>query len=325
MDIEASHIPIKFSRRRSLSRSSFDDLSNSSDATPSSSVRKREILAWLVIAGQACALAFAIQRSSLHRGPSDSSFQSQERKALTPFSINNKMPSYHEAQFLEATASETPSRKPFFDPPTFYPPAAGLVSRVWHSNGTPMVNENLQRGSCWCSGDDYCMCTPALAIDLILTSGPDHIWLVRRKSGGLLALMGGFNEVGETVEEASRRELKEEMAIELPDQPLNLFGVYSDPKRDSRKHAVSVVFHMDVPSHINPTPGDDASEVVRLPLSSLEDMEMFIDHQTVIRDFVKVRNRIRQPLELGSEATVSMPRTGDDEAFKRSICELPIS
>ena len=51
------------------------------------------------------------------------------------------------------------------------------------------------------------MCTPSLAIDMILTSGPDHIWMVQRKVTGLMALMGGFNEVGETVEEAARREL----------------------------------------------------------------------------------------------------------------------
>mmetsp|Transcript_14202 Transcript_14202/g.17138 ORF Transcript_14202/g.17138 Transcript_14202/m.17138 type:complete len:88 (-) Transcript_14202:36-299(-) len=47
-------------------------------------------------------------------------------------------------------------------------------------------------GSCWCSGDAYCMCTPSLAIDLVITSGHDHVWLVRRKDTNQLATMGGF-------------------------------------------------------------------------------------------------------------------------------------
>ena len=177
--------------------------------------------------------------------------RSQERNAQTLFSINNKMPSYHEAQFL-ATASETPSGNPFFDLPTCYPPAAGFsqscMALRWYI--APMVNEDLQTGSIWGSGDDYCMRMPALAIDLIPTSGPDLTWLVRRKSGALLALTRGLQRSRrDTVEEASRRELVEEMAIELSDQPLNLFGVYSDPKRDSRKRAVSVDFQMDITSH----------------------------------------------------------------------------
>lgn len=324
MDIESSHTPTQFLSRRSSSRSSFDDLSSSSETVSTSSVRKREIIAWLVISVQACALAFLIQQGSLQNGSPNSSFQGHQGNAHTPLSINNKFPSYHEAQFLRATSTENPSGMPFFDPPTVYPPAAGLVSRVWHSNGTPKVHEGFKTGSCWCSGDDYCMCTPALAIDLILTSGPDHIWLIRRKAGGLLALMGGFNEVGETVEEASRRELKEEMAIELPEQPLNLFGVYSDPKRDARKHAVSVVFHIDIPPHIQPTAGDDASEVVRMPLSSVADMDMFIDHKTIVEDFIKTRDRQSQLKEGGYEVKIPVRGTGDGEPFKRSVCGLPL-
>lgn len=307
------------------SRGSFDDLSNSSEAASISSVRKRDVLAWLVISAQACALAFFIQRSSLQSDSSNRSIQVHERQAQTTFSINNKVPSFHEAQFLQATSSENPSGNPFFDPPTIYPPEAGLVSRVWHSNGTPQVNEGLKTGSCWCSGDDYCMCTPALAIDLILTSGTDHIWLVRRKAGGLLALVGGFNEVGETVEEAARRELKEEMGIDLPAEPLNLFGVYSDPKRDARKHAVSVVFHMDIPLDIHPTAGDDASEVFWMPFSSVEVMDMFIDHKTIVQDFMRRRDQQPHHNDGMKEVNIPISHTVDPEPFRRSVCGLPIT
>ena len=86
---------------------------------------------------------------------------------------------------------------PFYDQPTIHPEKAGLVSRVWHSNSSPNINPNLQSGSCWCGADNWCMCTAAIAIDCILTSGEQHFWLVKRKDTGQYATMGGFVEVGE--------------------------------------------------------------------------------------------------------------------------------
>merc|ERR1711862_557650 len=130
------------------------------------------------------------------------------------------------------------------------------------------------------------MGTPATAVDIILTTA-DDIWLVKREDTGKLALTGGFNEIGETVEEASRREMKEEMGIDLPDQTLNLIGVYSDPRRDPRKHPVSVVFHMELPPHIDLNAGDDAKSVVRLPLSEVENLDsMHVDHKTILSDYI---------------------------------------
>jgi 8-oxo-dGTP diphosphatase len=326
MDVESPHTPFLLAQhKRSSSAASLDELSNSSDKAAVRFIKKRELFAWSIITLQTCALAFALTGRFSPITLSNVATLSERRKSDSVLSINNKAPSYHENKFLQATSLENPSNAPFFDPPTVYPAAAGLVSRVWHSNGTPEINEGLQTGSCWCSGDDYCMCTPALAIDMILTSGPDHVWLVRRKDKGLMALMGGFNEVGETVEEACRRELKEEMNLDLPGQELTLFGVYSDPKRDSRKHAVSVVFHMDIPPHISPAAGDDACDVVRMPLSTVESLDMFIDHKTVLRDFLKLRERQRLT-KLGTGGSAQpIPRTGDGEPFKRSLCELSIS
>jgi hypothetical protein len=73
------------------------------------------------------------------------------------------------------------------------------VERTWHG-GHPT---DERAGSCWCGAEDkYCMCTPNLAIDLIIASGQDHVWLVRRKDTGQLATMGGFvNIVSKHLEE----------------------------------------------------------------------------------------------------------------------------
>jgi 8-oxo-dGTP diphosphatase len=52
------------------------------------------------------------------------------------------------------------------------------------------------------------------------------------------AIPGGKVEYGETVENAVRREMMEEVNLELND--LRQFHVYSDPARDFRHHSVEV-------------------------------------------------------------------------------------
>jgi 8-oxo-dGTP diphosphatase len=129
--------------------------------------------------------------------------------------------------------------------------------------------------------------------------------------------MGGFNEVGETVEDAARRELNEEMNLVLPGQEIRLFGVYSDPKRDHRKHAVSVVFLMDVPADVVPVASDDASSVHRVSLDAIDAIDMFIDHKTVLRDYLRTRQ-----LQQSHGDIISTPQSisASAEPFKRSTC-----
>ena len=167
---------------------------------------------------------------------------------------------------------------------------------VWHG-GHP---EQKHAGSCWCGKEDhYCMCTPNVAIDLIIRSpGSDDIWLVRRKDTNQLATMGGFVDVNETAEQAVKRELKEEMGIDLKDPPI-LFGVYSDPRRDNRRRNVSVVYAVHLNEEIQPKAGDDAKEVKRISLDEIEKHHFFADHRTILMDY---RNALRkQPQTLSTE------------------------
>jgi 8-oxo-dGTP diphosphatase len=74
----------------------------------------------------------------------------------------------------------------------------------------------------------------------------DGRWLlVRRADSGAWALPGGTLEWGETLRKAIGREIAEETGarvIELGE----VAGVYSDPSRDPRFHAVTVVVHVVV-------------------------------------------------------------------------------
>jgi 8-oxo-dGTP diphosphatase len=102
--------------------------------------------------------------------------------------------------------------------------------------------------------------TPQLTTDCVIFDPPERVLLIRRKHepfAASYALPGGFVEVGETVESACRREVCEEVGIEVDD--LILVGVYSDPKRDPRGHVVSVAYATVLPSTVPPRAGSDAA------------------------------------------------------------------
>ena len=187
----------------------------------------------------------------------------------------------------------------FYDPPEIHTVESQL-SRVWHSNGSPSINPDLKSGTCWCSGDDYCSCTPSLAIDAILTSGDNHIWLVKRKDVGKYAVMGGFVETGETCEEALRRELKEEMNLEiLSDDDITFFGVYDDPMRDARRHTVSAVYVVNLFEGVVPKAGDDAASVVKVPFEDIGRMNFFADHKNILFDYMNIMRMKQKGASLG--------------------------
>lgn len=123
--------------------------------------------------------------------------------------------------------------------------------------------------------------TPLLATDCVIRVG-EGIVLIRRGNPpfqGHFALPGGFVDVGESVEDACRREMREETGLELED--IELLGVYSDPERDPRGHCVSVVFTA-VSDGDGLQAGDDAADaaVVSDPLSQ----DLAFDHAIVIGD-----------------------------------------
>jgi len=95
----------------------------------------------------------------------------------------------------------------------------------------------------------------------------DGRWLlVRRTDTQAWALPGGTLEWGETLKSAIRRELAEETGCEVIELGA-IAGVYSDPARDMRFHAVTVVVHAVV------------AEPERPPLNHLEiaEVRLFAD------------------------------------------------
>jgi 8-oxo-dGTP diphosphatase len=131
--------------------------------------------------------------------------------------------------------------------------------------------------------------TPALATDCVVFDPAGRVLLIKRKFEpfkGQYALPGGFVEIGETVDDACRRELREETGIVAG--MLELVGVYSDPKRDPRGHTCSVAYLAQVAT-AKLTAGDDAAAAEWVEDWRRE--KLAFDHADIIADAVTVRAR----------------------------------
>ena len=309
--------------------SSATSLLSSNSLSSGTQLKRRELLAWTLVVIQSCIIAFLSLRSHVGSASGAQLQQASQQELYNQMTqMNDKPVAYYQDRRVSVTSGSvpnggvnaedgTPNPAGFYEEPVLHPLSEpALAERKWRSAGSPFINEDLKRGTCWCSADEWCMCTPSLAIDVVLTSGDDHVWLVRRADTGALALMGGMNEVGETVEDAVHRELAEEMSITLPpsNRPV-LFGVYNDPMRDTRRHSASAVYVVEVPEGLQPTAGDDATRVVRFPLSEVENHDFFVDHKTILRDFIKARRR-------ANTGQGPLPADGDGEPFRRSVCPM---
>jgi len=131
---------------------------------------------------------------------------------------------------------------------------------------------------------------PIPMVDIIIEKD-DKIVLIKRgvePFKDMVALPGGYMEVGETIENAVKREAKEETSLEI--DLIDILGVYSNPKRDPRKHSIATVF-IGKPIKGNLKGGDDAKEAFWVDINEIEAHEFAFDHKKILTDYLKWRKK----------------------------------
>jgi len=127
---------------------------------------------------------------------------------------------------------------------------------------------------------------PAVTADIAVLRLEEvpEILLVQRKGPpfeGFWALPGGFMRMEESLEEAARRELKEETNIEAGE--LIRFDNYDKPGRDPRGRTITHVYVMIWKKEMGvPIGGSDARLAAWYKLTALP--ELAFDHNLIVKD-----------------------------------------
>lgn len=132
--------------------------------------------------------------------------------------------------------------------------------------------------------------TPHVAVDGVIEIYNEGIFqgivLIERKNPPYgYALPGGFVDIGESVEDALKREMKEEVQLEV--EIVDLLGVYSNPKRDLRFHTVSVVYICKADQ--DPVAADDAKAAAVVSLNDVQNTDLVFDHNEIISHYLVSR------------------------------------
>jgi len=136
---------------------------------------------------------------------------------------------------------------------------------------------------------------PAYTADNLIFLVPDDvddyqkILLIKRSNDPFKdhwALPGGYVNLGETSEEAARREALEETGLKLPGLP-HLVGIFDDPNRDPRGWVVSAAYAWYLPEMLLQfvQAGDDAKDAQWFSVNDLPNLAF--DHLQIINKHLK--------------------------------------
>lgn len=134
--------------------------------------------------------------------------------------------------------------------------------------------------------DENVWINPAVAVNAIIRNRK-KILLVKRKLEpfkGLWSLPGGYVEYGESVEDAAKREVKEECGLNV--KLSKIVNVYSDPKRNPWKHVVAICYEAkEIGGRIKHTSREGNAKSFKI-----EDIprKLAFDHAKMIKDYLRM-------------------------------------
>lgn len=153
----------------------------------------------------------------------------------------------------------------------------------------------------------------AVTVDVVILTMSEsalHVLLVSRGEApfkGMWAIPGGFKRPGETLDEAAKRELREETGVDAASL-LTQFGAYGDPKRDPRMNVVTIGYLAVVRDVGALMAGTDAAAAALIPVSDVLSgkIDLAFDHLRIVRDAIE---RVRVELEVSGVATAFVGAT----------------
>lgn len=127
---------------------------------------------------------------------------------------------------------------------------------------------------------------PYITVDIIMEINNQGIVLIERSNPPYgWALPGGFVDYGESLEQAAKREAKEETNLDAVN--LRQFHTYSEPGRDPRFHTVSAVFIAQGKGE--PQSGSDAKNLKVVRYEELPQLDYAFDHKDIIKEYLMER------------------------------------
>lgn len=150
---------------------------------------------------------------------------------------------------------------------------------------------------------------PAVTVDVILLTIRDgrlEVLLIRRQLPpfeGRWALPGGFVHMDESLDDAARRELREEAGVEV--RFLEQLYTFGDVERDPARRVITVTYFALIDStKLAPEAGTDASQVAWYAVDALPPLAF--DHRRIV-DYAL--ERLRYKAEYAPVAFQLLPRT----------------
>jgi 8-oxo-dGTP diphosphatase len=126
---------------------------------------------------------------------------------------------------------------------------------------------------------------PIVGIGIVVLKG-DSVLLVRRgkpPNVGSWTLPGGAQELGETADQAARRELLEETGLEIG--PLHLAAAVDSIRRDDAgriQYHYTIIDFAGAWRNGEPKAGSDVTEAIWVPLDRLHDYRLWSEAHRVI-------------------------------------------
>ena len=126
---------------------------------------------------------------------------------------------------------------------------------------------------------------PYVTVDAIIELAEGIVIIQRSNPPFGWALPGGFVDYGESLEDAVKREAKEETNLDLT--KIKQFHTYSNPQRDPRFHTVGTVFIAKAKG--KPKAGDDAAGLKVVTRQEILKMQFAFDHKKILEDYFKLK------------------------------------